>query len=188
MTTMAHGEGLKLARLLMVLSSVSPLFILWGIRGTTLVPDVYFLTFCALMIAVPNAFLWFRIRIAKVNQEKRELAVGIVEDNREHLLVYLFAMLLPFYADTLATWRALAAALAGLGFIVFMFWHLNLHYMNILFALFGYRVFTLFPAADASALSGRLNFVLITPRVSVAAGDRITAYRISDTVYFEARQ
>ena len=42
-TTLAHGEGLKLARLLMVLSSVSPLFVLWAIRGTTLVPDVYFL-------------------------------------------------------------------------------------------------------------------------------------------------
>lgn len=188
MTTMAHGEGLKLARLLMVLSSVSPLFILWAIRGTTLVPDVYFLTFCVLMIVVPNAFLWFRIRTTKKNQEKRELAVGVVEDNREHLLVYLFAMLLPFYADNLATWRAFAAALAGLGFVVFMFWHLNLYYMNILFALFGYRVFTLYPASDASVLSGRLNFVLITPRVSVAAGDRITAYRVSDTVYFEARQ
>ncbi len=188
MTTFAHGEGLRLARLLMVLSSVSPLFVLWAIRGTTLVPDGYFLTFCVLMIVVPNAFLWFRIRVAKKNQEERELAVAIVEDNREHLLVYLFAMLLPFYADNLATWRTLAAALAGLAFVVFMFWHLNLHYMNILFALFGYRVFTLYPAADASAISGRLNFVLITPRVSVASGDRITAYRISDTVYFEARK
>jgi len=187
-TTKAHGEGLKLARLLMVLSSVSPLFILWGIRGTTLVPDVYFLTFCTLMVVVPNAFLWFRIRTAKKNQEKRELSINIVEDNREHLLVYLFAMLLPFYADNLATWRTLAAALAGLGFVVFMFWHLNLHYMNILFALFGYRVFSLYPTADGSPLSGRSNYVLITPRVTVVAGDRIPAYRISDTVYFEARE
>lgn len=82
MTTLAHGEGLKLARLLMVLSSVSPLFALWAIRGTTLVPDVYFLTFCVLMIVVPNAFLWYRIRVAKKNREKRELAVAIVEDTR----------------------------------------------------------------------------------------------------------
>lgn len=140
------------------------------------------------MVLAPNAFLWFRIRTAKKNHDKRELAVSIVEDNREHLLVYLFAMLLPFYADNLATWRTLAAALAGLGFVVFMFWHLNLHYMNILFALFGYRVFSLYPAADGNPLSGRSNYVLITPRVSVAAGDRITAYRISDTVYFEARE
>ncbi len=187
MTANSH-EGLKIARLLMVLSSVSPLFILWAIRGTALVPDCYFLSFCAVMVIVPNAFLWFRIRAAKKDKQDRELVVSTVEDNREHLLVYLFAMLLPFYADTLATWRTLAAALAGLGFVVFMFWHLNLHYMNILFALFGYRVFTLYPTADRRPLSGRLNYVLITPRVNVATGDHITAYRLSDTVYFEVRQ
>ena len=183
-----HNEGLKLARLLMVLSSVSPLFILWAIRGTALIPDVYFLTFCAAMVVGPNAFLWYRIRIARQRGDTRELAIAAVEDNREHLLVYLFAMLLPFYADTLATWRTLAAALAGLGFVVFMFWHLNLHYMNILFALFGYRVFTLYPAANGNPLSGRSNYVLITPRVSVTSGERIRAYRLSDTVYFEARR
>jgi hypothetical protein len=98
-----HNEGLKLARLLMVLSSVSPLFILWAIRGTALIPDVYFLTFCAAMVVGPNAFLWYRIRIARQRDDTRELAVAAVEDNREHLLVYLFAILLPFYADTLAT-------------------------------------------------------------------------------------
>ena len=44
----SHGEGLKAARLLMVLSSISPLFILWAIRGTTLVADRWFIGFCAL--------------------------------------------------------------------------------------------------------------------------------------------
>lgn len=184
--TRGYDEGLKVARLLMVLSSVSPLFILWAIRGTTIVPDAYFLTFCALMAVLPNAFLWLRIATAKKNKESRELVVGVAEDHRGHLLVYLFAMLLPFYADTLATWRALAAAFAALGFIVFLFWHLNLHYMNLLFAVFGYRVFTLYPVADGNPLSGRTNYVLITRRVSLAASDRINAYRISDTVYFEA--
>ncbi len=184
--TTRQGEGLKLARLLMVLSSVSPLFVFWAIRGTRIVPDAYFLTFCALMVVVPNAFLWIRIGTAKRHQEMRELVVGVAEDHREHLLVYLFAMLLPFYADTLADWRALAAALSALGFIVFLFWHLNLHYMNVVFAMFGFRVFTLYPEANGNPHSGRLNFVLITPRVSLAAGDRINAYRISDTVYFEA--
>lgn len=175
-----------MARLLMVLSSVSPLFILWAIRGTTIVPDAYFLTFCILMVIVPNAFLWLRIATAKKNHEQRELVVVVAEDHREHLLVYLFAMLLPFYADTLATWRAFAAALAALGFIVFLFWHLNLHYMNIVFALRGYRVFTLYPGSADNRLSGRLNYVLITRRPSLAPGDHIEAYRISDTVYFEA--
>jgi hypothetical protein len=34
-----HREGLRAARLLMVLSSISPLFILWAIRGNSLIPD-----------------------------------------------------------------------------------------------------------------------------------------------------
>ena len=111
-----HDEGLKLARLLMVLSSVSPLFILWAIRGTALIPDVDFLTFCAAMVVGPNAFLWYRIRIARQRSDTRELTHCGRRGQPEHLLAYLFAMLLPFLRDTLATWRTLAAALAGLGF------------------------------------------------------------------------
>lgn len=180
-----HHEGLKAARLLMVLSSISPLFILWAIRGNSLIPDRYFIAFCGLMVVVPNAFLWLRVRTAKSLQEKREVTVGTAEDHREHLLVYLFAMLLPFYAADLGTWRALAAALAALGFIVFLFWHLNLNYMNVLFAALGYRVFTVYSPRDRNPLSGKLSQVLITRRVAVSAGDRLIAYRVSDTVYLE---
>ncbi len=178
-------SGLKAARLLMVLSSISPLFILWAIRGNKLIPDRYLLAFCAVMVALPNAFLWLRISTARKLQERRELVVGSAEDHRDHLLVYLFAMLLPFYAVDLGTWRDLAAVVAALAFIVFLFWHLNLHYMNILLAAFGYRVFTLSPPADGNPLSGRVSQVLITRRVAVLAGERLIAYRLSDTVYFE---
>lgn len=114
--------------------------------------------------------------------------VGTAEDHRNHLLVYLFAMLLPFYATDLNTWRDLGAVLAALGFIVFLFWHLNLHYMNILFALFGYRVFTLYPQADENPLSGKASQVLITKRVALSAGQQLMAYRLSDTVYFEVNE
>ena len=69
---------------------------------------------------------------------------------------------------------------------MFLFWHLNLHYMNLLFAALGYRVFTVYPPADGNPLTGRASEALITRRVSLAAGDRIVAYRLSDTVYLEA--
>ncbi len=62
MRSRRHHEGLKAARLLMVLSSISPLFILWAIRGNSLIPDRYFLAFCALMVVMPNAFLWLRVK------------------------------------------------------------------------------------------------------------------------------
>lgn len=181
-----HREGLKAARLLMVLSSISPLFILWAIRGNSLVPDRWFIGFCALMVVVPNGFLWLRIRTAKKQSDKREITVGTADDHRDHILVYLFAMLLPFYSEDVGTWRDLAATVAALAFIVFLFWHLNLHYMNLLFAALGYRVFTVYPPADGNPLTGRTRQALITRQVSLASGERIVAFRLSDTVYLEA--
>ncbi len=181
-----HREGLKAARLLMVLSSISPLFILWAIRGNSLIPDRWFIGFCALMVVVPNAFLWLRIRTAKKQADKREFTVGTADDHRDHILVYLFAMLLPFYSEDLGSWRYLGASFAALAFIVFLFWHLNLHYMNLLFAALGYRVFTVYPPADGNPLTGKTRQALITRRVSLASGDRVIAYRLSDTVYLEA--
>lgn len=186
MPTHANREGLKVARLLMVLSSMSPLFFLWAIRGNRLIPDRYFILFCATMVVLPNAFLALRIRTAVKLNERREIVVGHAEDHRDHLLVYLFSILLPFYTTEFVRWRDVAAVCAALGFIVFLFWHLNLHYMNLLFALFGYRVFTLSPATDANALSGKTTQVLITRRTELSTGERLVAYRLSDTVYFEA--
>jgi len=97
MSNAAKSEGLKVTRLFMVLSGVSPLFFLWAIRGSKLVPDSYLITFCAAMVILPNLFLWVRIRAAKALNVKNQLVVGTAEDHRDHLLVYLFAMLLPFY-------------------------------------------------------------------------------------------
>jgi hypothetical protein len=170
----------------MVLSSISPLFILWAIRGNHLIPDRWLIGFCALMVVMPNGFLWLRIRTAMRQADKRELTVGTADDHRDHILVYLFAMLLPFYSEAIGTWRDLSATLTALAFIVFLFWHLNLHYMNLVFAALGYRVFTVSPPADNNPLTGRTRQAVITQRVSLAPGDSLVVYRLSDTVYLEA--
>lgn len=185
MATDRHHEGLGPARLLMVLSSISPLFIVWAIRGNSPLPDFWFATFCAFMVITPNGFLFLRIRTAKQLEERRDIVVGRAEDHREHLLVYLFAMLLPFYAAGLSNWRDFAASIAALTFIVFLFWHLNLHYMNVIFAVLGYRVFTVYPPEDTNRITDRTGQVVITRRAAMSNGDRLTAYRLSDTVYFE---
>jgi len=179
-------EGLKIARLMMVLSSISPLFILWAVRGNSLIPEYWFLGACAFMALVPTGYLLWRIAMAKRLKQLRTITVGKAEDHRDHLLVYLFAMLLPFYAADFDTWRDLATALAALSFIIFLFWHLNLHYMNILFAAFGYHVFTVYPRTDNNPLSGKTSLVLITKRVAIPDGERVEAYRLSNTVYFES--
>lgn len=181
-------EGMVAARLLMVLSSISPLFVLWAARGvsaTSKIPEPWLLTFCAVFVFVPNFFLWLRVRTAIKLKEKRELVTGKSDDHRDHLLVYLFAMLLPFFAEKLETWRDVFATLTALAFIVYLFWHLNLHYMNIVFAWRGFRVFTIYPRSADNNLSGTTSWVLITRRPFVAENETVIAYRISDTVYLE---
>lgn len=178
-------EGFGAARLLMVISSMSPLFVLWGARGSRLIPDHYLLTACGLAVILPNAFLWLRVRTAKRLHEKRELSVGSAEDHRDHVLVYLFAMLLPFYPIDLASIRDLVALILALLFIIFIFVYLNLHYTNPMFALLGYRVFTIYPPQDINPITGRAANVLVTRRPAMDSGERVIAYRLSDTVYLE---
>lgn len=180
-------EGLRAARLMMVLSSISPLFILWAIRGNSLISDSWFIGFCAFMVIIPNLFLWIRIGTAKKQFDKRELVVGKADDHRDHILVYLFAILLPFYSESIGTWRDFGATLIALAFIVFLFWHLNLHYMNLIFATHGLRVFTVYAPTDDNPITTRQGLVVITPRVNLEPGDHIIAYRLSNTVYLEIR-
>jgi hypothetical protein len=66
-------------------------------------------------------------------RQARNLQSARRTTTRDHISVYLFAMLLPFYSEAIDTWRDLGATFAARAFIVFLFWHLNLHYMNLLF-------------------------------------------------------
>lgn len=58
--------------------------------------------------------------------------------------------------------------------------------MNLIFAVRGLRVFTVYPPADGNPLTARTRHAVITRRVSLAPGERLVAYRLSDTVYLEA--
>ncbi len=185
-STKPQSEGLKVARMLMVLSSISPLFILWAIRGNALIPDRFFIGFCVLIVVLPNFFLWLRLCTARKTEDKRKIIVGKAEDHRNHILIYLFAIMLPFYSENLGNWRYLGSSIAALSFIIFLFWHLNLHYMNLLFAILGYRVFTVYPPDNGNPVTGKATLALITRRVRLLPGEPLTAYRLSDTVYLEA--
>jgi hypothetical protein len=181
-------EGLRFARLLMVLGGASPLFILWAIKGIYTVPDEWLWITCGALVLVPNLFLVWRIRTAKKLNEIETKLVGTAEDHRDYLLVYLFAMLLPFYSVDMHVARDLLATIAALFFVIFLFWHLNLHYMNILFAIRGYRIFTVYSPRDDNPISGKKSFVVITRRIDLAPGEKLTLYRLSDTVFFEGDQ
>jgi cytochrome b561 len=89
------NRGLPVARLLMVISSLGPLFLLWAIRGAPAVPDHYWIAICVFLAIVPNLVLFWRWRVARRRNDHRTVVVAAARDQSEHLLVYLFAMLLP---------------------------------------------------------------------------------------------
>lgn len=184
MATESH-EGMKAIRLLMVVSSFAPLFIIWMIRGIPIIPDCYFIPICVAMVAIPNLVLCFRFWGMKRNSEKFPLVVGRAEDHRDHLLVYLISMFLPFYAPDILSWRELVAFVFVVGLIIFLFWYLDLHYVNVVITAAGYRVFTVYPDGEHSEF-GNEPFVLLTQRSSVSKNQKILAYRISDTIFMEA--
>lgn len=169
----------------MVMGSISPLFVIWAIRGTPLIADRIFIPVCAAMVLFPNLVLLIRSLIAKHQRDTRKIIVGRYEDIRSHLLVYLFAMLLPLYALTLNSWRDVGAALVAVVFIVAIFYYFNLHYMNVFLAALAYHVFTVYASDDRNPITGKAPLVLITRRSELTAGDKIVAYRISDSVLLE---
>ena len=183
-----RSEGLAIARLSMVLSSLSPLFILWAIRGVDFIPDIWFVPICVLVVVVPNVLLLLRFHAAKTTKDTRMLTIGACEDQRAHILIYLVATLLPLYLAELATYRDLAAMIAALALITFVFWYLRLHYMNIFFAMRRYRVYSVQPPSGSNPHTSQEPFVLISPRRHLAEGDSIEVYRLSNTVYWECRR
>jgi hypothetical protein len=92
------NSGLPIARLLMVVSSLAPLFLLWAIRGAPPISDRYWVTGCLALAVVPNLALLWRWRVARRSNDHRVIVVASARDQSDHLLVYLFAMLLPLYS------------------------------------------------------------------------------------------
>lgn len=180
----SRREGLPLARMSMVVASLSPLFLLWAVRGIPQICDWVLIPTCVALIVLPNLVLVGRLFLARKAQDTQTKTVGVAEDHRDHLLVYLFAMLLPLWDASLGDARNLAAALVALLFIVFLFWHLNLHYMNLVFAMFNYHVFSIHPP-KAGGIGSDEVFVLITKRTTLPEGAEVIAYRISNHVFWE---
>jgi hypothetical protein len=177
-------HGLRFVRLLMVVGSLAPLFFLWAIRGASPIPDRYWIGTCLMLAIVPNLVLVWRWRTAKRRNDHRVIVIVTARDQSEHLLVYLFTMLLPLYTANLANERELLSVLAAFVFIVFLFWHMNLHYMNIAFAILGYRIYTVEMATPQASAKGSV--ILLSKRdAPPPTGASIDSFRLSDTVFIE---
>ena len=181
-------EGLRIARFLMVLSSLAPLFILWAISGIKLFPHEYVAIGAGTLGVIPTLFLLYRFHTAKKEHDKQPLTIEATEDHRGYVLTYLFAILLPFYRDTIDTYFEFAAMLTALVIVVCLFLHLNYHYINLLFAFRGYRVVMVHPEPMGGRYARTTSFAIITRRNNLQPGEVISAYRLSNTVYVEEDQ
>lgn len=177
-------EAFQFMRLVMVLGSMAPLFLLWAVRGSAFIPSIYFIPACLIAATVPTGLLLLRIRAAKATNDCQSKLIYQADDHKDHILVYLFATLLPFYTADLQSYREFGATLLALSFIVFLFWHLNMHYMNLLFAMKGYQVFTVMPDTQ-DPHGGKAPFIILAKRTALVEGQKIETYRISDTVFME---
>lgn len=179
-----EGAGLKLV---LVLSSISPLFALLAIRGSDILPDYYFELICTLLIIVPNLLLLLKLRSVKQNVGPKRRSIGKFDNNTYHVIIYLVALLLPFYRHDIVDERELAATIAALAFVVFVFLRLNLYYLNLYFIILDYKTFTIHASDDTGAHADKTSWILITPRSSLQNGVELNAYRISNTVYWEEK-
>lgn len=188
-TKKIDGAGsLGVVRLLLVWSSLSPVFLLWALRGTSAIPDKYFVPACLVMFGAPSALLVAFWKNARESQNTRTIDVATSENPKDHLLTYLFAILIPLYQTSLGGIRDLAAVAVALLLVVFLFWHLRLHYMNLAFALFGYRIFTVETPALGVAGAQTTTYAIISRRTVIPTGKPLTGYRLGGRVLVDTAE
>ncbi|WP_294308207.1 hypothetical protein [uncultured Sphingomonas sp.] len=106
------------------------------------------------------------------------------EDPKDHILTYLFAMLIPLFQSNVDDKRQLSVAIVAFIMVMFLFWHMRLHYMNFVFALFGYSIFTVKADAGADTRGPKPTdtWVIISRRSAISDGEMLTGYRLGGLV------
>ncbi|MGN6365892.1 hypothetical protein [Asticcacaulis taihuensis] len=179
-------EGLGLVRFVLVWSSLSPVFVLWAFRGVASIPDKYWIPGCLALFMMPTAILYALFNKAKQTKNVKTIKIYSSKDQREHLLTYLFAMIIPLFQASLGSIRDILSIFAAFFLIMFLFWHMRLHYMNILFAIFGFKIFSVevrVGTSEEERKQGRISsYVVISRRHIIPDGSNLTGYRLGGGV------
>ena len=164
---------------MLVLASMSPVFLIWGILGMDMIPDLYFCNSCFLMILIPHYFLLRRISICKKNNTLKQIKVKSAKDSKEQLLTYFLPLILPLMGASFDTWRGFSATLVLFFIMAFASWHLGVFYINIFFALFGFRIFTIVTEGSNNEV------VLITKREFISTEKPLNLIRLANRIYYD---
>ncbi|SMH45419.1 hypothetical protein SAMN02982922_3203 [Mesorhizobium australicum] len=74
-------------------------------------------------------------------------------------------------------------------FVMFLFWHMRLHYMNLFFAVWGYRIFTVEAKIGTTEMDRKRNrfvtYAVISRRHFIPDDDALTGYRVGGRVLFD---
>lgn len=177
---MKTNDGLALVKFMMLLSSMAPLFLLVGIRGMdSVIVDKHLWIAVACLVLIPYLVLQLRIRLSIKSNDTFVLDVTDVKNNKEYLFTYLFTVLLPLYSVTISNNREFGAMMFAICFVIFVLWNMNLHFVNILFAFMGYRVFTI-ESFDSA--------ILLTTRTTIPKDlKELKVHRLSNTVFIELK-
>lgn len=182
-------EGFYFLRVFLVLGSLSPVFLILAIRGSSLINQKW-LTFTAIiMILSPVlAFLWRYSKVYKAQPggNLKSMVVRRLTDRREHLLSYLFPLLLSFWAVDFQTYREFLAFAVVLLFTAIAFWHLQLIYVNLWFALLGYRSVQVEPKSAGGQYLRPI--ILLTRNYRLKEGEEVSAWRLTNNLYLEKPQ
>jgi hypothetical protein len=194
----SKSESLKFVRFLMVLSSFNILFLLWLVNGVNALDNCFFeikgikiyllLIFriiCFFLIMIPSLMLFFREKTAIKDKEFRIIKTGKAEDHRDHLLVYLLAVLLPLWTANMESISGFITTVIAFLFIIFLFYNLNLHYINAIYAIRGYKIYTVIPPLSENVFSGKRSFVIPSKRDFLPENKELKLLRLSDNVYIE---
>jgi hypothetical protein len=178
-------EGFPGLRLAFVLGSFAPLFLLWAARGLPFVSYIAGWSIAGFVVAIPHGLLAMRLSRAMKNNDVSHLKVLVCKDQSETALAYILSMILPLVGTAMDQWKEFLSTMGMFLLVFFVAWRLNNYYINIVFAIAGYRVYTIYPPNEDDGITGRIPLVLMTRRRHLTVGQNIDAYRISNTVFLE---
>lgn len=175
-------EGLPFVKFMMLISSMAPLFLLVGIRGINknVIEDNHLQIAVTLLLFIPFIVIKLRIYFARKSNDVFVLDVSATMNNKEYLFTYFFTVLLPLYSVSINDNREFGAMLFSICLVLFVLWNMNLHFVNILFAIQGYRVYT---------IEGYESAILLTTRSTIPKNlHEIKVHRLSSSVFIELKK
>lgn len=159
-----------------MLSCLAPLFILTMIKGVSdkICSDKILIYTCSALVIIPKLIVLFRIFLAKKQNDKLEIQVIEVTQNKDYVFTYFFTVLLPLYGISISTDRELYAYLLAVLLIFIILFRLNLYYTNIFFIIFKYNVYIL-----------KHTNQIILSKNELTSGIIIRPLRLSNSVFIE---